>query len=235
MLADAPMKNTIGVITDTPITGYKFSATEPEDMVEGEVWIKTGDDSSASFSIIEDIKLCPLYAKQYIDGAWVDKTAMSYLNNEWIDWRIYVYNAGDDGNAFYVYTPSGSYTGRLTTVFDSDGIILNNTSSSGTYGVRIGTNNTIDFTNYSKLYARVIFNSIGSSGNNIWNALAVTTNRSGQSSNFLASADYPSPSVGEHIYEVDISSVNTSGYVEYCMDAYSRTVDAKITGIWLKY
>lgn len=86
LITAQPKENTIGVITNVPITGYKFSATEPEDMIEGEVWIKTGVDSDVAFDIVEGIKTYPLFVKQYVSDIWVEKTAKTYQGGEWVDW-----------------------------------------------------------------------------------------------------------------------------------------------------
>ena len=57
-----PTENMIWVNTDTPITGYRFSSTEPEDIVEGEVWICIGTDSPAAFDVVDDVTTYPLFA-----------------------------------------------------------------------------------------------------------------------------------------------------------------------------
>lgn len=89
-----PTENMIWVNTDVEITGYKFSATEPEDMNEGEVWIKTDDDSNVAFDIVEGAKMYPLYVKQYVDSAWVDKDVKIYQNNEWLSFFRYLFKEG---------------------------------------------------------------------------------------------------------------------------------------------
>ena len=85
LLADTPSENTIGIISDIEITGYQFSAIEPEDMVDGMVWIKTDNSSNISFDIVDGVTVYPISAKQYIGGVWVDKTAKSYQGGEWVD------------------------------------------------------------------------------------------------------------------------------------------------------
>lgn len=232
-----PTQGMVWAKTEHKVTYYDLSATKPENPVEGTLWVTIGD--SGKRKIVSPVSkewviVYPLSAEQYVNDTWERIATYSYQDGEWVDWITYIYATGDDGNALYVYKPSGSYAGQISTVFDSDGVSLKNTNSSGTYGVRIATNDKIDFTNYSKLCAKVLFNSIGSGGSTLWNTLAATTDRSGQGSKFLASANYPDPSVGEHIYEVDISTIDTSGYAEYCIDAYGRTFDAKIISIWLE-
>lgn len=93
LLASTPTENTIGIVTDTEINGWIFSVTEPETPAGGEtqVWIATGAFSPVEFNAVENngIKVYPLSAKQYVDGAWVDKTAKSYQGGEWVDWFMY--------------------------------------------------------------------------------------------------------------------------------------------------
>lgn len=94
-----PKENMIWVNTSTKITSYIFSATEPEAPAEGEnpVWILTGASSTVEFNALKKngIQICPMSAKQYVGGAWMDVTAKSWQNGEWVDWLVYLYNEGD--------------------------------------------------------------------------------------------------------------------------------------------
>lgn len=53
----------------------------------GSIWIQTGTSSTAPFNALKKngITVYPLGAKQYVSGAWVDKTAKSYKNGEWVE------------------------------------------------------------------------------------------------------------------------------------------------------
>ena len=79
-------ENTIWVNTSTAINGYVFSATEPENPVEGLVWIQTGTSSAAAINVDKKnaVMLYPTGCKQYVSGSLVDKTAKVYLNSEWV-------------------------------------------------------------------------------------------------------------------------------------------------------
>lgn len=76
----SPKENTIWVNTDAEITSWVFSATEPEAPTAGMVWITTGKTSTAPFNALKknNITVYPISAKQYVGGAWVDKTAKIY-------------------------------------------------------------------------------------------------------------------------------------------------------------
>lgn len=155
MLADTPIENTIGVVTDVPITGYKFSATEPETINEGEVWIKTGDNSGVAFDIVEGTKIYPLYVKQYINGTWVDKTALSYQSGEFREWMQYLFNYGTLGHQWQAKallhsdTSSSSIAYAPTVTNNDDGSITITQIGASSGKTRRGgylLNELIDFT-----------------------------------------------------------------------------------------
>ena len=82
-----PKENTIWVNTSTKITGWVFSATQPT-RATGMVWISVGASSPVAFNALKknNITVYPLSAKQYVSGAWLDKTAKTYQNGAWVDW-----------------------------------------------------------------------------------------------------------------------------------------------------
>lgn len=63
------------------------------------VWIKTATSSPVAFNALKknSIQVYPISAKQYVNGAWVNKTAQSYQGGKWVTWvtDIYLYNQGD--------------------------------------------------------------------------------------------------------------------------------------------
>lgn len=84
----SPSDNTIWVVTDTPISGYAFSATEPAEPVEGMVWISVGTSSPVAFNALkkDSLQVYPISAKQHLSGAWEAVTAKSYQNGAWVAW-----------------------------------------------------------------------------------------------------------------------------------------------------
>lgn len=109
-----PKENTIWVDTDAEITGWDFSAAEPANPAEGMVWFSTGTASSVAFNALKEnsVMVYPMSAKQYVDGAWVSKTAKIYQNGEWKEWVLYLYNKGVE----YIggWKLSGTYTKNET-------------------------------------------------------------------------------------------------------------------------
>lgn len=108
-----PKENMIWVNTSTKITSYIFSAKQPTGS-DGMVWITTGTVSGVEFNALKknSIMVYPLYAKQYIDGTWINVSAMSYQNGSWVEWitKTYIYK---DGEAFTsIVYGSGTSTNR---------------------------------------------------------------------------------------------------------------------------
>lgn len=91
-----PKENTIWINTATPITSYVFSATEPGSAEHGMVWITTGKESVSAFNALKKncIMVYPLFAKQYVSGAWVQVDAKIYQNG-WNDLLTEVVFYGD--------------------------------------------------------------------------------------------------------------------------------------------
>lgn len=106
LLADTAKKNTIGVVTTNKINAWAFSPEQPASMLDGGVWISTGTSSTVMFNALKEKKgailVCPIFAKQYVSGAWVDVKAKSYQNGKWVNWwngELYI-----NGNQFEAVT-----------------------------------------------------------------------------------------------------------------------------------
>lgn len=152
-----PKENTIWVNTSTKITDWIFSATQPTG-ANGMVWISVGASSPVAFNALKknNITVYPISAKQYISGAWVDKTAKSYQNGAWVDWwsgELFI-----NGNQYETFTGgwvrSDYYKGNddntnIGTLTVENTIYLS--TSTGTYCKSVRTSNKIDLTNWKTL------------------------------------------------------------------------------------
>lgn len=150
-----PKENTIWVNTNTAITDWVFSATQPT-AATGRVWIPIGTESVVEFNALKknSVMVYPLSAKQCVGGAWVDKTAKSYQNGEWVDW----WNGElfDNGNQWERitggWTSDGyAYTDRSRTretPVIGDTIRCATVSGSSTYSI-CGTKNLVDLKDVS--------------------------------------------------------------------------------------
>lgn len=170
----SPQQNTIWVDTDTEITGWAFSTTTPENPTEGLAWIAIGNSGAIKMSSPvgdEWVTVYPISAKQYVNGAWVAKTAKSYQGGEWVGWITYLYNSGEiseliGGFTSYAYRHSGSGSTEVkpTQTNGTDSITLKISLSSGSAAGSCFGNNKIDVSAYSKLCIHVTSASNDSSG-----------------------------------------------------------------------
>lgn len=160
LTAAKPKENTIGVITDKKITGYHFSATQPESLAEGEVYFNVGTDSLVAFDALKKntVMVYPVNAKQYVSGAWVDVTAKSYQNGAWVDWwNGELYKNGNEytdvtggwtceGKG---YSSDAKGVGTPTITRDETTLTMEITSAAG--GAIFYTANKIDLSKYTEL------------------------------------------------------------------------------------
>lgn len=151
----SPSENMIWVNTDVEISEWMFSATEPEAPIEGMVWITTDTKSTTSFNALKKngIQLYPVSAKQYVNGAWVDKTIKSNQGDEWVEAaipRVYIFKSGEGA---LVTTKSRSGRNSSVTLTQDSIAFYCGTGDTGTV---IQTQNPISLTSFSKLKARAV-------------------------------------------------------------------------------
>lgn len=153
-----PKEHTIWINTDAAVTSWIISAVQPETPSEGMVWISTGTSSSAEFNALKKngINVYPLFAKQYVSGAWVDKTAKSYQNGAWVDWFVYLLNRGKDntdltGGWQAIAKPyNANAIGSAPTVTQNANSITLKQGSGVRYGM-YATKNKIDFADVKRI------------------------------------------------------------------------------------
>ena len=129
-------ENTLWINTATAVTGWSISETAPETPAAGMVWICTGPSGTAAFNALRKnaIVICPVSARQYVSGAWVEKDAKIYQGGQWVDWTMYLYNKG----AEYVDPSTGqgwNFSGTYTKNDDS---------------IRVGTTTATAFSGYAE-------------------------------------------------------------------------------------
>lgn len=158
----SPTENTIWIDTDAKITSRIFSATAPENPSEGMVWILTGTSSTVEFNALkkDGIQVYPLSAKQYVSGAWVDVTAMSYQGGKWVEWFVWNGELYDSGKEYESVTGGWFITNGRTSGYDlgegtknADNITLSCPDESTS--VAATTTKSIDLTNYSTLKVNI--------------------------------------------------------------------------------
>lgn len=156
-----PKENMIWVKTEK-INVWYFSATQPEEMQEWDVWFKIGTKSLVEFNALKKnaLQVYPLKAKQMVSGELVGVDAMSYQNNEWAGWILYLIKG-----ASLCERVTGGWTAqalRWSNEFAGEMPILTKNSDSitlalSTTGYKCGVyyaNNKIDLTDVKKLHLK---------------------------------------------------------------------------------
>lgn len=174
-------QNTIWINTDTEITSYALSATEPEKPVEGMAWIVIENSSFAKVTLSvggDWITVCPMSTKQYIGGAWVVKIATSYQNGVWVDWLVYIHSVTNGYNAdrFGSYSTPVMGSGGNAFAADESGIYTDD-------GYPILSNFIIDKPIDLTPYSYIEFEVKGTTGSDSWAGVGFTsTNSTNESS-----------------------------------------------------
>lgn len=231
LLAATPKENTIGIITTTPIAGWIFSATEPEGLAEGIVWILTGVSSPVEFNALKKngIDVYPTSVKQYVNGAWVDLTAKSYQNGEWVEWWVWDGELYDSGNQYEEYT-GGWEVNKNVTISGTTNSTSKVTFASGYMQIKspsaVSTVNKIDITNYSTLCFDV--DVVSSDDGDRFGVFSNYGELGTSSSKYIVNCQ--SDKTGRQTIRLDISSVRGSYYV--IIATYSET--RKIYKVWME-
>lgn len=210
-----PKENTIWVITDQKVTGYAFSATQPVEPMEGMVWSTVGTSSPVEFNALKKngIQVYPVSAKQYVGGAWVNKTAKTYQNGAWVDWFTWFYNRGDEytditGGWKCVYKSNYASNAKNT----DQGLYAQSISLTGAYVHNWYTNNLVDVSKFSTLHARMLTTKSGNCAVRLMLLNNNTAVENEHSSGFTVISN-PTASVETQI-DFDISNVSGKYYIK---------------------
>jgi hypothetical protein len=159
-----------------------------------------------------NITVYPLSAKQYVNGAWVDKEAKSYQNGAWVEWMTYLYNRG---NEFELLT--GGWTvlneGNATTELTHDCIDFKYRSADGAASIA-RTTEKITFPVAGCKTLKLIADVSSQITAGYPNTFGLTTNSSmfNTASNFVHSKDWKTIGTNQ-VFELDISNAKGDYYV----------------------
>jgi hypothetical protein len=206
-----PKPNDIWVNTNTEITSYIFSATEPEGYAPGMVWISTGTSSTAAFNALKKngIQVYPLSAKQYIGGAWVNVAEKIFQNAQWVDFLPpkVLYSEGKEYIAFNLLDADPTKSGGGFAK-EEDCLYIYAKNSAELVGGTAISAEKIDFKNINTVY----FTVKAQGGNNDLKIVGLTTSSTGANFDQYTAWKFVN-STGE--IAVDVSKVNTAQYI--CM------------------
>lgn len=207
-----PAENSIWIDTDIDIPSVSFAFAEPANPVEGMVWIYNGASSPVAFNALKknEIRVCPISAKQYVSGAWVSKTAQSYQNGAWASWITYYYK---EGNTYDDVT--GGYTLDDATL-EADNIKIHITSD-GQVGY-ITTNNKVDVSGISTLSVKFNIKTVSSYARTITVYLYASDSKLTSPSDSVGSGATVTKAYEEGInmedtISLDVSSVTGEKYI----------------------
>ena len=238
-----PKENTIWINTNTTITNWTFSATQPETAVEGMVWISVGASSPVAFNALKEnvIQVYPISAKQFVSGEWVDVVAKSYQSNTWVDWwKGELYTAGNEWSGITggwygkAWKFSSAVAAAETINIDREDSYIKmyyDSSKTRRSGVLV-TTNKIDLTDYNTLTFNGFISQNGSStSNKAYGAVYIFENLDGtdynSASNRVAkSADLGNAGKATDI-TLDVSGLSGSYYIGvglYTFDAAAAFV-----------
>lgn len=233
----SPAANTIWINTDQAITGWSVSPVEPSDPSEGWLWVRTGLSSVAGINVLKEnaLMVYPIATFQYINGVWEPKVAMSYDGTNWIEWRIYLYNAGDECTDLTGSWASGGsidtsagFNNKSSFSLNADHIYI---SVAKVSGVILSTVNKVDLTPYSKL-AMTVLSETGieddSHGPGSWLTVRTqktaswnpTNSSTGQMTKLPAGTTLSQAFSAAGTVEIDISSLSGEYYVALAMAGY---------------
>jgi hypothetical protein len=221
---DNPKENTIWVNTDVPITGWALSFAEPSEPEEGMVWIVTGTNSKVAFNALKKntLMVYPTTCKQFVNGAWNNVTAKSYIDGEWVEWRDYLFIENVGQQVPWVFKAMNA-KGKVSE--KNGAIVFEYTTVDNNY-MAAGTENPEDLSGFTKLCFDLEVRTNFTSGGGEF-TIGVTSNQVNAEYNntFIASEKPAADSVRKTI-KVDVSGIS-SGYVS----AYG-IVNATIYNVW---
>lgn len=163
-----PTENMIWINTSTEITRWVFRADQPSSPSTGMVWVKIGESSEVNFNALKEneIRICPLSAKQYASGNWNDVSAEIYQNGRWVQWvkpdeAVYLYNAGNEytsltGN-WEQKDASGGTNKQIQKNAADITVSVAQTSGASRQECIAGTSNQVDLTKYKTAYINVSY------------------------------------------------------------------------------
>lgn len=215
----AGAENDIAIISSVPMGNWLMSPEKPSGMPrnDGDVWIQYSTDGNTFNALKQNaLMIATISAWQYVDGAWVDREAVSCQGGKWAEWISYFYKEGNQ----YTDITGGWTSDGLTwgssaigykAIFNGDSIGLNS-STSATGGV--ATKNNISLRNITKLYMR--YTLTGSSQTQTRFGVTLSNEIAYGYGSYNMPASMQIPTAQNSIIDVDVSSVDEGRIFATC-------------------
>ena len=242
LLADTPRENTVGVVTNTAVPKWSFSASEPSAPEEGEIWFSLGTESDAAFNALKKniLSVYPKRCRQYLSGAWTNVSAYIYKSGVWVQFSktaTYLYYEGDEcadlTGGWTAKTGGGSGTKTAEKLETSLHVYDTYTSGSATY-TGFYAENSINFDSINELIITATVNDATTAG---WGKLCVNRSSGANAStpnntSTVASAAF-ADAAGEVTVTLDTSGVTGANYIGFYIQSGSadRTAEVYVTAI----
>lgn len=233
-----PKEGTVWCNTDVEPTGFYLSATQPENLVQGNIWIKISDSSTNKIgtALGKDFITIQLDSvSQYVNGAWVSVEAMSFQNGVWVEWCTYLIKKGVVGDIGFDGVLRSSHPPILT---PKTGLL--NITSTDSYSTGAATPQKIDVTKLSVLYAKIVVNTVytGISYDKLKGAsIALLSSLNNSTESNLADAIIAQAltnQIGEQTLELKLDGIDGSYYIGFVIpDGGTKGhTDVDIIDIW---
>ena len=221
---DNPKENTIWVNTDAPITGWALSFAEPSEPEEGMLWIVTGTNSKVAFNALKKntLMVYPTACKQFVNGAWNNVTAKSYIDGEWVEWRDYLFIENVGQQVPWVFKAMNA-KGKVSE--KNGAIVFEYTTVDNNY-MAAGTENPEDLSGFTKLCFDLEVRTNYTSGGGEFTIGVTSKQVNAEYNNTFIASEKPAADSVRKTIKVDVSGI-TSGYVS----AYG-IVNATIYNVW---
>lgn len=221
---DNPKGNTIWVYTDDKITGWALSFETPAEPYEGMVWIVPGTSSKVAFNALKKntLMVYPVACKQFVNDAWNNVTAKSYIDGEWVEWRDYLFIENVGQQVPWVFKAMNA-KGKVSE--KNGAIVFEYTTVDNNY-MAAGTENPEDLSGFTKLCFDLEVRTNYTSGGGEFTIGVTSKQVNAEYNNTFIASEKPAADSVRKTIKVDVSGI-TSGYVA----AYG-IVNATIYNVW---
>lgn len=224
---ESPKANTIWVKTDVAITGWAMSSSEPTDPYEGMVWIVTGSNSKVAFNALKknDLMVYPTSCKQFVDSAWVNMTAESYIEEEWAEWFTYLFIENGGQQVPWVFKVLNT---KVSNVSEKNGAIVFEYSSVDNSYLASGTESSVDMSGSSWVCFDLAVRTNYTSGGGEFTIGVTSKQVNAEYNNTFIASEKPAADSARKTIKVDVSNIS-GGFI-----SMYGIVNATIFNVWLE-